>query len=313
MSSEAEEHGWWDSPEPYYKLELDEEYTEKLNNQVLRRWGSSGVRPATHISDLLYCLKKAHQQKAHPDWAEEPGKNTILTWALGLIFEDTISEGITQERIAFCYKCDTAFWINGAGQLFVPEHMCAVGEGLIELPEGGEHVFCPLCEDRLLVGTTDYIFEDMVHEVKQTRKSQRKGVEDAPWYIEQLLTYTWLHQELTKSTNTQGRIVVNWLMGRYGESRVNYKPKPPSAALDAFRLTFPQEAIDAWKWEMKRRKDITEAEDIPPALPNYDFECAGCGIGRATACENFIWKVNDEGEEVVMTDEEIKERKSGGQ
>lgn len=314
MSGEQEEFGWWDGDGQFYEVELDEEYTEKLNAQVMRRFGSGGVRPATHVSDLLYCLKKAHQQKKYPQFVEAPSKNTILTWAMGLIFEDTVAEGQIQERVAFCFKCDSAFRINSDNQLIVPAHICPwnTGEGIVSLSEGKEHVFCPVCEhqtgERLLIGTADYIFEDMCHEVKQTRKSRRQGVEGADWWIEQLITYIWLHQELTGSETANGRIVTNWLMGSYDRAKKGEKPKPPAAALDAFRVTFPQEAIDAWKVEIKRRKDIAEGEEVPEAKSLYPFECSGCSVGRAVACEGYVWKMGDSGVEVDMTEEEIKER-----
>ena len=302
MSSEAE---WWDSPEPFYKVELDEEYTEKLNKQVMRRFGSGGVRPATHVSDTLYCLRKAHQQKKYPQFVEAPSSNTILTWALGLIFEDTVAEGQTQERVAFCFKCDCAYWINNDGQLL---------EGAIihELPEEGEHVSCRVCGSRFLVGTADYIYEDICHEVKQTRKSRRQGVEGANWWIEQLITYVWLHRTLTGSETKDGRIITNWLMGSYDRAKKGEKPRPPNAALDAFRLSFSEEALDKWKIEIKRRKDIVEGEETPAALPLYPFECSGCSIGKATACEGYIWKMEN-GIEIEMSEEEIEERRKANE
>lgn len=282
-----------------YDVVYDEEYTAQLRAEVTAKFaGSSGSRPATHLSDLLYCLRKSWGKLHLPtdEWQSEGEGNDdegdpLLSWLQGLQFEDLVSKGQRQVARAFCFKCNV---------------VSVVGTELG--PDGSyqERATCPVCGERWLVATPDFIVDEIVHESKQTRKSQRKGPRDAPWWIEQLAGYILFRRimagPLTRDHHSWGRLVVNWLMGDYGSRKKGTKPRPPRSALDAFRVVFPKTDApwQTWLEELRERKRIIEGPDQPPLdmvrSPRYpQFECSSCPVGRALECPAFIW--DEEGNE----------------
>jgi hypothetical protein len=271
-------------------ITLDVAYTERLNQKVRARYGGDAKRAATHQSDLLSCLRKAWGKRVVPveDWlALDHQDDPVLTWAQGIWWEDFAGGGQEQKREAFCFKCQ------------------AVSKVII-LPGKQEQTNCPVCGERWLLATPDFIEDDLIHEAKQTKKSQRAGPVDAPWWIEQLAGYIMIARKRGGSAAImqQGRLAVNWLMGTYGDKRKGKRPKPPQSIIEGFLVKFP-ESDDWWReWELElqRRKSIIEGDDMPPLSfpgssildsPKYDWECAGCPVGRALGCENFIWDDDD--------------------
>ena len=281
-----------------YEIIYDTEYTTGLRAEVAAKFPDSGPRAATHLSDLLYCLLKAwgkqhipvegwHGDADHPDDEGDP----LLSWLQGLQFEDLVSKGERQPARALCFKCNVVSAVGGE-----------IGpNGLYR-----ERVHCPVCGERWLVATPDFIVDEIVHESKQTRKSQRRGPEDAPWWIEQLAGYILFRRKQAAASARDfhhwGRLVVNWLMGDYGSRKKGLKPRPPRSAIDAFKVVFPP--TDApwqdWQEELRERKRITEGPDRPPLdmvrSPRYpQFECSSCPVGKPLRCPAWIW--DDEGNE----------------
>ncbi len=290
-----------------YEIQFDHDYTEYLNQRVRDRYGSSGPRNATHASDLFFCLRKAwlKQQvlQGNLDVPEEDldvGDDTILTWSGGLMFEDLVSEGQLQLASTYCWTCG------------------AVGQMPNKAPGEPEKAHCPVCRNRWLVFTPDYIVDGIVHEAKETRKSRRQGPANAPWWMDQLRTYFAFAKKAGWTTAPYARLVVKWLMGDYGRKKKGLRPLPPSAALDAFRVVFDEETLPAWLVELRRRAVITEGSDMPPLngmggedqqapeSPAYNWECSSCLVGKAAGCEMYVWDDDDKeitGVEVEVADD----------
>ena len=173
---------------------------------------------------------------------------------------------------------------------------------------------CPVCRERWLVFTPDYIAGGIVHEAKETRKSRRQGPANAPWWMDQLRTYFAFAKRAGWTTAPYARLVVKWLMGDYGRKSKGMRPLPPSAAIDAFRIVFDESRLDNWLVELRRRAVITEGTEMPPLngmgdgdeqSPAYSWECASCLVGRAAGCEMFRWGPDDkelDGEEMGVGD-----------
>lgn len=263
-----------------FEIIYDHEYTQHLNDRIRAKFRTSGMRNATHASDLFYCLRKAWWKRLHLDEEDETHVDLLLTWMLGLLFEDLVTEGEPQKASAYCWQCGVVNRILGT-------------------PPGKREVeTCPECGERWLIFTPDYIVDGVVHEVKQTRKSRRRGPQDAPWWIDQLRTYFAFARVAGWSPSPYARLVACWLMGDYGSRRKGEKPRPPNAALDAFKVVFKPETLEPWMVELRRRARITEGTDVPPLTgmgggdeqsPAYEWECPSCPMGKAGECEMYKW------------------------
>lgn len=267
------------------EISYDSSYTDQLNAKISARYAGSPKREATHLSDLLGCTLKAWGKYHLPveEWRQvEAEDDPILMWGQGLQFEELVSEGQKQRRAAWCLKCQA---VSG-----------------VTVTLDGEQATCPVCSERWLLATPDYVVDGIIHESKQTRKSQRKGPMDAPWWIEQLAGYILFERRRggDSAQMHEGRLVVNWIMGDYGEKRKGYRPRPPRSAIEAFVVRFPdtKEWWAEWEEELRRRKRIIEGDERPKLSfpgdefvdsPKYSWECAGCPVGEPLGCENWLW------------------------
>ena len=293
------------------EIEYDPEYTKYLNDKVTEKYYSGNVkRVGVHVSDLIYCLRKAWGKRNVPEdeWIQDVGdgdSDPLITWAGGLQFEDMVSEGEKQKVQAFCPTCRDV--------TSVPPPM-DMGTHFEEVSK------CPRCNKVWIIGTPDYVIDGVIHESKQTRKSQRKGPEGAPWWHEQLLSYLFFQSVRlchTVAEGTYGRFVVNWLMGDWGERKKGRKPRPPRSAIEAFRMDVKGE-WRLWGAELVRRMGIVLGKEIPPLsamdserigeptdTPKYGWECASCPVGYAINCTEYIW--DKEGNEKITIVEEVTE------
>lgn len=260
----------------------DAEYTAQINDRIRSRF-PSGPRNATHASDCFYCLRKAWRKRQLPEDDRQPDDELLLTFLGGLLFEDLVTEGEPQRTSAYCWTCGTVNRVLRAG------------------PNEPEPEACGVCGNRWLLFTPDYIADGIIHEVKQTRKSRRRGPADAPWWIDQLRTYFAFAKRAGWVTAPYARLVVNWMMGDYGSRRKGMKPEPPRAALDAFKIVFDPDSLEPWMEELRRRARIVEGERMPPLngmgegderSPAYEWECPGCDVGEAMECPMYKWAVD---------------------
>ena len=273
-----------------YEIEYDGEYTRQLQEKVAANFPNV-QRNATHVSDLYGCLLKAWLKLriSKDQWIDGGEDDPLLMWQQGLQFEALVSEGQRQRVTAYCFKCRAV-------------------SSPIRNSDGSEQATCPVCEQRVLYGTPDYIVVTeaghIIHESKQTRMSQRNGPGNAPWWIEQLAMYILFERRRTNGQGaTWGRIVANWLMGDYGNSKAGTRRRPPRSELDAFRIKFPDsdEFWNAWEGEVLRRQQIVDGDVRPEVVmstdsPRWSWECSSCPVGKAGECSNYIW--DDEGNEI---------------
>lgn len=293
-------------PLPSFDIEFDPEYTDHIREIVRRRFPGL-PRNATHVSDLLYCLRRAWCNKQQ-ETERQLDDDTLATFYGGTVFEDCMAEGETGLTRAYCFNCKAVSVVQG------------------RRPDQKEQATCVVCGKRWLLYTTDWVVDGIVHECKQTRKSRRHGPSRAPNWIEQLATYVMFEQLAQRSTSDWGRIVANWLMGDYARAKKGEKPTPPRAGIDAYKVVFkPDEESnwDTWLVELRRRKNIVEGKEMPPLTdmvnerarsPVYEYECSNCTVGQEIGCLNYIW--DDEGKEKereVTLDESTQKEASNGE
>lgn len=269
-----------------YVIVLDQEGTADIMTEIRRRYGSTGLRPGVHLSDLLYCLRKAWAKRRIPEQDQEAiDDELMLTWAGGLIFEDLIATGERQKSAAYCFKC---------------QNVSRVVHGVGGSPEP---VRCHHCEEPWLLFTPDYIDSSgLLHEVKQTRKSQSRGPESAAWWIDQLRSYLVFSRKAGWTQEQQAKLVVNWLMGSYGSRKKGKRPIPPRSSIEKFSVVFEEGFEQPWIDELYRRFKIVLSPSIPELSgmsrtdtrsPAWDWECSSCPVGRQIGCEKFIWDEED--------------------
>lgn len=274
------------------EINYDKDYTDYLTGNIIERYSSTVKRVGTHISDLTMCLRKGWGKHHIPEeqWLErDPENDPMIMWAQGLQFEDLVGTMEPQQPLAYCFTC------RAVSTMPAPVNNVEVAN-------------CTVCNGRWLIGTPDYKVPDgagnmIIHESKQTRKSQRQGPGGAPWWIEQLESYILFDHLRNGQAPGWGRLVVNWLMGDYGERKKGKRPRPPRSAIEAFNVTFTGDELAAWHDELARRKAIVEGDEMPPLTgmgeggersPAYEWECAGCNVGKAAGCEMFKWDDADD-------------------
>ena len=150
------------------EIVYDHVATAALQDRITAPMQGGPNRVATHLSDLLYCLLKAWGKQHVPQdqWrVVESDDDPEFMWLQGLQFEDLVSEGQRQRATAYCFTCKAVSTVGNV------------------LAGTDEPAFCPVCRNRWMVATPDYIVEGIIHESKQTRKSQRRGPQDAPWWM----------------------------------------------------------------------------------------------------------------------------------
>jgi hypothetical protein len=274
-----------------YEILPDEEYTLQINDKVAASFPSnSNIRNATHLSDLYTCLLKAWGKRQIPEaeWVghgEDEDGDPLLQWNQGLQFEALVSEGSKQRVAAYCFKCRAVSYP-------------------IRNTDGSEQAECPVCNNRWLHGTPDYEVDGIIHEAKQTRKSQRAGPANAEWWIEQLAGYL-LYQRKAQQGQSWGRLVVNWLMGDYGSRKKGVRPRPPRSSINAYRIDFSamtDENWNEWEGELLRRQQVVDGPDRPELSfpgsdsidsPRYGWECPSCPVGKPLECTNWVWNDDD--------------------
>ena len=129
-------------------------------------------------------------------------------------------------------------------------------------------------------------------EMKSTRKSANKGIEDIEHYMAQAAGYC------AASGLTECCVFVLHLMGDYDRSH------PPQAMLKVWRLKFTKAELTRWWNELKRRRDAVLSDEEPgmllrtpeasfssgeeamPSLksPMYEWECGYCQVRELIGC-----------------------------
>lgn len=254
----------------------DPEYRARILAEQRSRMGSGQRREGIHVSDLVFCVRKAWAEK-QLGFVEEVPDETILLWVRGLSHEDLLSNGPDQIRGGYCFRCHKMLpWDS-------------------RLQDNGAH--CLDCGESLLVGTIDWVnFEtDLTAfapvEMKSTLKSARKTLDDMPWYADQLKTYMALHGQAL------GRIAILHVMGDYARGNPDIRGNGPKPELKTYEITWRDpSAAKNWLAEMEERKEWLEGPDMPPLdsrSPVHPYICDYCSVGESlpdgTTCARWPW------------------------
>lgn len=261
-------------------IEADPEYRRRILNEQREKMGGGKKRSGTHVSDLIFCVRKAWAERKL-DFAEQVPDETILLWVRGLSHEDLIADGPEQIRGGYCFQCRKMYpWS--------PEIADRDGR-------------CAECNEVLLIGTIDWVLLESSDgenlddfspvEMKSTLKSSRKTLYDMPWYADQLKTYMAMHGR------TSGKIAILHNNGDYSRDNPDIRGSGPKPELNTYRLQWRDpSAADNWLAEMHERKMSLEGPTLPPLdhrSPAYDYICDYCVVGETlpdgTTCERFPW------------------------
>ncbi len=230
------------------KIEPDPAYGKRVLNSLRERLGVGGQRrPGVHVSELVFCLRKAWHERRRPELLTSD--STVLTWARGLSHEALFATSdATQVVYGHCFTCGHK----------VRDHSGDV-----------ESEACPVCGSEMLFGTIDWIDDGIAVEAKSTMKSSKATLHDMLWYADQALSYAWLAEM------PEARVVVFHVMG-------DWKPGTPEPVLATYKVSFESEEERArWGETLKRRYAVV-LQDREPALgpeaPVYDWMCSYCKI-----------------------------------
>ena len=199
-----------------------------VRNAQARREKASDREPGIHQSDLTSCLRKSWlrmQSGASPDIADTADLGQLLTYLVGHGYHALLEEGDTEVK--------TKLWL------------------------GGGNIHC----------TIDYVPHDdpIPHEVKSTRYSSEKSLDDMGQYLDQLAVYC-----LARGS-TRGRLIVLHLNGNYKESR--------QPVLRVWDIEFTREELGRYWSELDYRQRILQAPTIPAIGNHYTWECDYCPFG----------------------------------
>lgn len=282
------------------EITYDKEYTEELNRLLIGPDKPVVKRIGTHVTDLTGpCLRQSWGKHHVPqeEWLQDDEDGPMVMWEQGLQFERVVGGGDKQVPKAYCPYCHVVSTVP------IPT---ILSDGSLE-----EVAKCTICHTRWIIGTPDFYRvvdgKRIIHEAKQTRKSQRQGPEGAPWWIEQLKSYVLFDRVANPDAPNWGRLPINWLMGNWGSRKKGKRPRPPRSAVEGFRVTFDDTEWPLWKDELLRRKAIVEGKEMPPLngmgegderSPAYDWACPSCPVGKAMGCE--MWKWDDNDNEIIV-------------
>ena len=262
-------------------IRLDPEYRSRILREQREKMGSGKRRDGLHVSDLIFCTRKAWAEK-QTGFAEDPPDETILLWVRGLSHEELIADGVEQIRAGYCFDC-----------------LKVLPWGPDVADRGGT---CDVCGGILMTGTIDWVMlesSDGEHlddftpvEMKSTLKSSRKTLDDMPWYADQLKTYMAMHGR------ERGRIAILHIMGDYSRDDPNIRGNGPKPELVTYELSWRDpSAPKNWLAEMGERKRLVEGPTLPPLdtrSPAHDYICDYCIIGEllptGQACERWPWQ-----------------------
>lgn len=263
----------------------DPEYRARILREQRDKMGAGKRRTGLHVSDLIFCVRKAWAERV-TNWAEDVPDETILLWVRGLSHEDLIANGPEQIRGGYCFNCNRLIpW----GPLVADTNRC------------------PQCNETLLVGTIDWVMMESSDgenlddytpvEMKSTLKSSKKTLADMPWYADQLKTYMAMHGR------DRGRIAILHIMGDYtfGNPDIRGNGPKPELHVDEILWRDPVAQLN-WLAEMHHRKIEVEGVTMPPLdsrSPVYDYICDFCNIGEklpdGSECPRWPWKKQPSG------------------
>lgn len=207
-----------------------------LRELIMTPFKKRRFRLGLHQSDISFCLRKPFFQKASPE--HEDG--TAVMFMAGRGHHSLLEEAVLKETIGI-----NEHSIERDGIWVTPDVI------LGPVPEVGAKGNEPI-------------------EIKSTRKSSRKSIEEERYWIRQLIA------ECKVTDSTVGFLAILYLMGDY--------QRPTKPELHAYRFEFTQNEIDEW-WQLllankaTYEKYLEKGEPVPvEEAIMYTWECGYCDI-----------------------------------
>lgn len=200
--------------------------------------------PGLHVSDLIYCRRKAwyrQQARARAEASgttfEEYDTDTLVMFMLGHGYHALLEQGEAERKVV-----------------------------LYVYPRGDRP------DDVIPVhGTIDgRVREDgSPEEFKTTRYSSNKPIEEMIHYVEQVAAYC-----LGLRTD-HGRLSIIFINGAYNKNGSGMKP-----TIRTLDLEFSEAELDAWGYELGRRAGQLLAPTPPPLPCHRAWECSYCPFNQ---------------------------------
>lgn len=249
-------------------VEEDVDLYERVVSRMRERMGVDRPRPGTHVSEVIYCLRKAWALRdigdQRVDVLGQTGDETVFVWVVGHSHEAIFGQGSIRGKS-----------IVKDGLWYTPDFF-AEPPNLIE----------QIDEDKWeLADLTDEEFEHIAKltEMKSTRASGKKRMDDGEMqhYLDQVASYA------AAEDRRDAWVWVFHLNGDYYHQTTEGKSKGagPKAMLRLWHLKFQKDEQERWWNELLRRKAIVEGPEMPPASPHYEWECGYCPVRETINCK----------------------------
>jgi hypothetical protein len=244
-------------------VEEDTELYERVVARMKERMGVDRPRPGIHVSELIYCLRKAWQLRQIGDdrvnVLGETGDETVFVWVVGHSHEAIFGQGSVRGKS----ELKDGIW-------YTPDFFAEPAD-LIELLESTDE---------------DFFTAGKLTEMKSTRASAKKRLDegDMEHYKDQLASY------MAAEGRTEGWIWVFHINGDYYHQTTEGKGKGagPKSILKLWHLVFDKRELDRWWETLRANKVILEGTDMPPAAPSFEFECGYCPVRELINCEGGV-------------------------
>lgn len=254
-------------PEPLF-VEEDVELYERIVGAMRERMGIDRPRPGIHVSELIYCLRKAWVLRDigdnRVDVLGQTGDETVFVWVVGHSHEAIFGQGSVRGKSVL----KDGIW-------YTPDFF-AEPPNLVEEIEQGRYEMADLDND-------EFFKVSKLTEMKSTRASANKRMDDGEMqhYLDQAASYA----------AAEGRqdvwVWVFHLNGDYYHQTTEGKAKGagPKAILRLWHAKFTQEELDRWWSTLLERKQELEGPAMPPAAPRFEWECGYCPVRETINCE----------------------------
>jgi hypothetical protein len=214
-------------------------YAEQIVREAHDHLNQEPREPGYHVSDLIYCLRKSYYRRTQQDDSGGYRSKTAPMFLLGQAHHVLLQRGAPETKVKLVLA---GFEVHGT----VDRMDCDT----IMSPD-----YAPVRETAVPV------------ELKSTRKSAAKPLEDSAIYLDQVATYC------LATGSRHGRIVGWFMMGSYGNDR--------TPVVKAWDVWFDHDEMIAWESLLATRVcqlDLALHTHTPPPITNtgYIGECAYC-------------------------------------
>ena len=253
-------------PQPIL-VEEDLELYQRVVGAMRERMGVDRPRPGVHVSELIYCLRKAWALREIGDnrvnVLGETGDETVFVWIVGHSHEAIFGQGSVRGKSVL----KDGIW-------YTPDFF-AEPPNLIEQIEQGEYNLADLSNE-------EFFNIGKLTEMKSTRASAKKRMDDGEMqhYLDQTASY------LAAEGRLEGWVWVFHINGDYQHQTKEGKAKGlgPKSILRLWHLKFTERELRKWWETLLHRKEILEGTEMPAAAPAYEWECGYCPVREATNC-----------------------------